>query len=313
MPVTLIKSSWVNGDLVFQKVVATGNPQYEFGIDGTGLDVIFYGDTASANMLWDESANSLVFSGDATIGPASGFWAGAPSAAITDPSNAYKWHEDFIDGLRLPAASGSTAGWKSSGDATYDLAAAAGSIGGHIQTAPETGSNNEVYFQLGERGTETYIEYVKDSGLKSWVEFRMTLDSITNAANTFVGVASEGAAAANFIADAGDDFADVDLLGFVVWEADPDAIDCTHQLTGGAFADPGLAGVPVAGTAFTLGLYFDGAETLTYYYNGSAVQTADLDTATFPTDEEMSPMIALKNGAADAGIDIDWITMVVER
>ena len=59
MPVTKIKSSWKSGDLVFEKTVATANPQLEFGIDGTGLDVIFYGDTASVSMLWDESLDKL--------------------------------------------------------------------------------------------------------------------------------------------------------------------------------------------------------------------------------------------------------------
>jgi len=50
-----------------------------------------------------------------------------------------------------------------------------------------------------------------------------------------------------------------------------------------------------------------------YYLNGALGQTADLDTATFPTGEELSPILAIKNGAADGTLQIDWIKMVVER
>jgi len=37
------------------------------GVDGTGLDVKFFGDTASAYMLWDESADDLVLAGAAGL------------------------------------------------------------------------------------------------------------------------------------------------------------------------------------------------------------------------------------------------------
>lgn len=280
MPVTLVKSKWDSGNLVF-----TDN-------DGTELLVIesdgtFNIKTQGKFELW-----------------------GFPHL---NPEAAFMYVEDFIGNVPFPAASGSAGGWKSVGDATYDVVAAAGSIGGQLQLTPETGSNNEVYFQLGEVGTETFIEYVKSSGKKSWIEFRVAFTSITNAANILIGLAEEGAAAANFINDSGADIADKDVVGFVIWEGDPDAVDCLHQKAGGVLADPGLAKVPVAGTFYTFGIYFDGVETVSYYVDGVAVQTADLDTATFPTGEELSPIIAIKNGAADGTLEIDWIKMIVER
>ena len=242
-----------------------------------------------------------------------GMWADCPHLAMVDPSVAYMFMEDFIGHTALPTSSGSAGGWKASGDATYGIAAAAGTTGGKVEFTTATGSNNELYIQLGTLGTETYIEYVKSSGKKSWVEFAVAYPSITNAANTFIGLAGEGSAAANFINDNGADYADKDLVGFVIWEADPDAIDVNYQITGSGFADGGLSGVPVAGTQLRLGIYFDGAETVTFYHNDVAVQTVDLDTATFPTGEELSPIIALKNGAGDAAITVDWVKMVVER
>lgn len=280
MPVTKVKSKWSSGNLVF-----TDN-------DGTELLSIESDGTVDVKVAGKFKVEGFIH---------------------LNPENAFTYLEDFLGNVTLPTATGAAGGWKATGDATYDITAAAGSIGGQLKLAPETASNNEVYFQLGELGTETFIEYVKNSGKKSWIEFRVAYTSITNAANVFVGLAEEGAAAADFIHDDGNDYADKDLVGFVIWEGDPDAIDCNHQKVGGAFADAGLAQVPVAGTFYTLALYFDGVETVSFYVDGSVVQTADLDTATFPTGEELSPILAMKNGAGDAALEIDWIKMIVER
>ncbi len=37
------------------------------GVDDAGYDVVFYGDTASANMTWDTSADDLILNGAARI------------------------------------------------------------------------------------------------------------------------------------------------------------------------------------------------------------------------------------------------------
>jgi hypothetical protein len=41
----------------------TANSAIWWGVDGDGIDQIFYGDTASATMTWDQSADSLLFTG----------------------------------------------------------------------------------------------------------------------------------------------------------------------------------------------------------------------------------------------------------
>jgi len=46
---------------------AAPNSSIDMGVDGAGIDVIFRGDTASAAMTWDQSADKLVFSGVAKI------------------------------------------------------------------------------------------------------------------------------------------------------------------------------------------------------------------------------------------------------
>ncbi|MBC8384885.1 MAG: hypothetical protein H8E57_05155 [Candidatus Cloacimonetes bacterium] len=56
MPVTKMKSKWSSGNLVFY-----GDGDINFGVDDDGVDVKFFGATASAYMLWDESADTLIF------------------------------------------------------------------------------------------------------------------------------------------------------------------------------------------------------------------------------------------------------------
>jgi hypothetical protein len=64
MPVTLIKSKWSSGDLVFFQGPGYGASNgIMFGEDGSGLDIKFFGDTASAYMLWDQSADTLSLQG----------------------------------------------------------------------------------------------------------------------------------------------------------------------------------------------------------------------------------------------------------
>lgn len=46
---------------------AAPNSAIKWGIDGAGIDQILYGDTASANITWDQSADKLIFSGVAKL------------------------------------------------------------------------------------------------------------------------------------------------------------------------------------------------------------------------------------------------------
>ena len=52
----------------FKEKVAGSNAQVIIGVDGTGTDLKLFGATASAFVLWDESANKLSFSGVAELG-----------------------------------------------------------------------------------------------------------------------------------------------------------------------------------------------------------------------------------------------------
>lgn len=62
-----VKLGWDAGDMVITEAVIGNGASVELGVDDDGIDVIFYGATSGAKMTWDESANSLVFAGGATI------------------------------------------------------------------------------------------------------------------------------------------------------------------------------------------------------------------------------------------------------
>ena len=68
MPITNVISKWVSGNLSFQERVIGNDAQVHFGVDSDGLDVKWFGATASAYLLWDESADQLVTSGAGYIG-----------------------------------------------------------------------------------------------------------------------------------------------------------------------------------------------------------------------------------------------------
>lgn len=60
-----ITVAWDGTDL--DVLQAAPNSSISWGIDGAGIDQIWYGDTASAKVTWDQSADQLVFGGVASV------------------------------------------------------------------------------------------------------------------------------------------------------------------------------------------------------------------------------------------------------
>jgi len=60
-----ITVAWDGTDL--DVLQAAANSSIKWGVDGAGIDQVFYGDTASTNMTWDQSADSLIFTGVAYV------------------------------------------------------------------------------------------------------------------------------------------------------------------------------------------------------------------------------------------------------
>ena len=108
-----ITGAWDGTD--FDWLQATANSSMKWGIDGAGIDQVWYGDTASANATWDQSADSLIFSGVAkakfqTIVAATGTAIavthsgsfpitqnGAETNTLADPTYIGQWLTIFVD------------------------------------------------------------------------------------------------------------------------------------------------------------------------------------------------------------------------
>lgn len=93
----------------------TANSAIDWGVDGAGIDMVFYGDTASANLTWDQSADKLILSGVAkiqhqTIAAATGTAIpvthsgsfpitqnGAETNTLADPTYLGQWLSIFVD------------------------------------------------------------------------------------------------------------------------------------------------------------------------------------------------------------------------
>jgi len=62
-----------------------------------------------------------------------------------------------------------------------------------------------------------------------------------------------------------------------------------------------------------LGINFDGDSTVAFYWDGSEVATVFTSATGFPDAEELSPIIAVKNGAQNKSLFLDWIKFISER
>src|SRR3990167_3612439 len=51
----------------FDVTQATTNSSIKWGVSGAGIDHVFYGDTATADMTWDQSADTLLFNDNAKV------------------------------------------------------------------------------------------------------------------------------------------------------------------------------------------------------------------------------------------------------
>src|SRR3990167_9125039 len=56
---------WHGAD--FDVTQATTNSSIKWGVSGAGIDHVFYGDTATADMTWDQSADTLLFNDNAKV------------------------------------------------------------------------------------------------------------------------------------------------------------------------------------------------------------------------------------------------------
>ena len=244
--------------------------------------------------------------------PSTIIWADCPMVELMhDPGKGHHHFDDFRGYTETATGVGNSSGLPVfEGNCTMTQEAS-GSNGSALAILCTT-NNEEAALQCGQTGV---MSISPDNGGKLWFECRIKKSSITEG-NVFVGLAQGGAGVADFINDAGTDFSDVSLIGFNQFEADEDAFDFCYQNSGQAFQTVlGDAATVTAGTYVKLGFVFDpnapAAEKIKIYVDGvektTFVTEANMQAATFPSGDTMSPLIAIKaDSANDLTVSLDW-------
>lgn len=224
-----------------------------------------------------------------------------------------KYLEHFV-GFQVDDTTANPIGWTLSGDtASGALTSPVSLTGGVINIATGGVDNNETYFQLGSATSAPFvIGGAAGIANTSPLYFGIRVKAIQHLENgVFVGLAEEGAAAANFLADDSGVIGDKDFVGFNMLTATPAAWNITWRKNGQAVQAVTSAAVN-ADDWHTFEFWYDGATTVTFWVDGVANATVATTTAaTFPGAEEMSPILAIKTGAGAAKhIQVDWLRVV---
>jgi hypothetical protein len=254
---------------------------------------------------------------DNALSPAKGatVWDYCPSLAMHDPAVAFTFFEDFI-GISRDDATQNPTGWTLVGDtATGAFTLPASLVGGVANIASGAVDENETYFQLGSATHEPFL--ITDSSNKPlYFSTRVSPQNATEM-GFFVGLAEAGAiTGGNFMADATAILANAkDLIGFLIKPDAPTKIDFVWQKGGQAVQEIDSVATIDGSTYYKLEFWFDGSSTIRVYVdgvlNGTTVTTSG---ATFPTGEELSPVMGCKSTTAFArSFNIDWIKVVQVR
>lgn len=290
---------WKNGNLVFEGTNKATSGDYIFNNNikltlGTGSD---------AKLYW----NGSELQGP---NPTSGMWADCPSLAYSDISNYYQWSDDFLQ-LNINQSSDPI-------DYTVDTEGAGlitllnGEYGGIAHLATDGTNNNQCGMQIGTGSSGTVAEITDASGYALWFEVRVRANQTSEGA-IFVGLAEENVVTDLIADDGAASYADKDIIGFGLGTDANDEWDFVYRKSSGLkVTDANIA--TNASDWHTFGFHFDGASVLTPYIDGTAGTAVDTSTATFPSGEEMSPIVTIKTGeSATKSVDIDWIRLVGQR
>jgi len=188
--------------------------------------------------------------------------------------------------------------------------------GGVLQIATGAVDNNETYIQLGSAASATNAPWIiaGAAGVANTkpLYFGARVKCTTHVDGAwFVGLCGEGAAVGNFLTDNSGVVADDDFIGFNILTATPAAWNITWRNAGQAVQAVTAVAVN-ADDWHMFEFWYDGATTVTFWIDGTAhATTATTTAATFPFNEEMSPILGCKSGDGAAKVlQIDWLNVV---
>ncbi len=293
------KSTWINGNLVFG--VANGATTGDF-IMNDNIKLTF-GTGSDAKLFW----NGSELQGP---NPTSGMWANAPSLSYSDIGSYYMWTEDFMQ-LVIDNTTSDPLGWTVNTEDSGAIVMLTGSTGGVIHMDTGATDNGMCYMQIGTDAVGTTVEVTDSSGLEVWFECRVKNNWSTESA-VFIGLTEEGNT--DLIVDNGASLADKDLIGFCTFVDANDEWDFVFKKEPDLprYTDANV--VTNANDWHIFGFHFDGASALTPYIDGTAGTEVATTHTSFPSGEELSPVIVIKTGTgATKSMEVDWIRLVAQR
>jgi hypothetical protein len=256
------------------------------------------------NAMWRKLASQM-YSGDGSVG--------------------FTMYDDFRAFGKSTAVASNIGRYVSSGNQYYSFEDTGDSITqlateptGVVKLLTDTTDNDECALQLGDATSVAGLISDTAGADKLLIfEARVKMASITDTKmNMFVGLAEEGAAVNSWHADSGGVLEDKDYIGFQVLETDGDALLFTYKKAGQTKVNVFTYGTALAAdTFYKLGFiydpqadptqrikaYVDGVEQSTY------ITKTNIETATFPDGEELSPIFSMKNAAGEAmSASMDW-------
>lgn len=189
--------------------------------------------------------------------------------------------------------------------------------GGVMMMATGATDEDETYLQLGGATSATAAPFIiaGAAGIANSkpLYFGIRVKAMEHTEEgVFVGLAGEGAiTGGNFLTDVSGVIADDDFIGFNILQATAAAWNITWRNAGQAVQ--AVTGVATnADDWHVFEFWYDGATTVTFFVDGTAhATTADTTAVTFPFNEEMGPVLALKTTAAFLKrIQVDWLRVV---
>jgi hypothetical protein len=232
--------------------------------------------------------------------PSGKLWGDCPFDSLVMNSRAF--FEDFHAGILDAGTMVPT--FQFAGDTT------ALTYSGHslVMTTGGTADNQSVLFR------PPLQSITPNSNRKIWLEGRLTLSSIADAAGSMAfGLCESAMQAADAITD-GHALANNDFVGFSVLDSDGDSADAVSKLasTLTQVVDD-AAGTLVASTYNKFGIHFDGRETVTFFVDGEIVGSQTVSSTYYDTDENLGVILTVKTDAnATHAVTADWIKFAAE-
>ncbi len=312
------------GDFVTFMAVKVGSSFYWRVLQSEGVNITRA--EGSLNLLDNEyvdfgSGNDIRQRWNGTYlesAPASGFWAGCPSPADPDPTKYFEIFDHFTT-LDL-AATGKWTLLSTNGTAVLGNAEDSNTpgLGGFLYMDSSATADNDyatVKATTGSTGAPFMI--VENSGKKLWYETKVVFHGSAATQNMYCIGLLDSAADDILTNDTGAE-AVTDGFYFRVLAATPSKIDTAVNQSGTETEEKNEAATLVQGTPITLGMYFDGVTTLTFYIDRVAL--ADVvtigDAGNVPNDVGLTPVFGLKDGAvglANTRLYVDYIRCVQLR